>query len=184
MSQAHVINCENYFQWAHTLRSLRTTIRNSPAEHADLLRQQYWLTGIPAPVPLPILLYITGRHNATNSRDKVYGILGMSSNLPLDVDYNKSVSQVYHEATIIDLLERPKSIYTYLMYSRPVMARSSSSDPGSASWTLDFSYTHSTWAEHLIDDDHSRPSTNSSIEEFSKTLCASTGITLNWRSAR
>jgi hypothetical protein len=87
-----------------------------------------------------------------------------------DVAWVNFVFEVYHEAIAMAVLERSETVYIYLIYSRPVLGTLSKMNSGSPSWTLDFSHTHSIWADHLIDEAHFRQWANVSNEGSSDTL--------------
>jgi hypothetical protein len=108
-------------RYANAVAALRTTLLGSPVRNVRDLRQDYWSENISSLRSLQILLRRTKRHSVTDPRDKVYGLLGMMSDIFMDVDFNKSVSKVYCEATTLPALESPPALFVDMMYSRPVL---------------------------------------------------------------
>ncbi|KAK0702799.1 heterokaryon incompatibility protein-domain-containing protein [Lasiosphaeris hirsuta] len=80
-------------------------------------------------------LYATRIFQATDPRDKVYGVLGMTnpeSQAHIDPNYAKSVDEVFHDATLYILChEATPAVYTFLPLDR-------SARPGLPSWVPDF----------------------------------------------
>jgi hypothetical protein len=149
--QARAPKHAKLLEWTNVNRDIHRALRNAPVRHAESLRSQYCCEGAFSLNFLQELVWRTKHHSATNPRDKIYGILGLLSVSALNVDYEKSVYQVYCEATRLTVLESGPTEFVDLMYSRPVVGISSKSVPQPASWALDFSHTHRDWAEHLID---------------------------------
>ncbi|KAK3214936.1 hypothetical protein GRF29_19g1733159 [Pseudopithomyces chartarum] len=84
-------------------------------------------------------LYRTATFEATDPRDKVYGVLGISSfaSKPLAPDYTKTAEQVYCEAMVLVLTEDFASSYNLLpLLPLPDRTRNHKSLP---SWVCDFS---------------------------------------------
>jgi hypothetical protein len=138
-------------EWINVNRDLHSVLRNSPVRHVEGLRSDHCCEGAFSLTSLQELVWRTKYHSATNPRDKIYGFLGLLGGSALDVDYDKSVYQVYRETTRLTMLESGPTSFVRLMYSRPVVGISSKSVPQPASWALDFSHTHRDWAEHLVD---------------------------------
>lgn len=93
------------------------------------------LVSLKDPTEFPLLLRATCRMDATEPRDKVFGILGLAKFIgkPVLADYNKTKRQVYSEAfaaVIRDGLE-----WSYSMWSV-----SGSRKKGLPSWVPDLSY--------------------------------------------
>ena len=111
------------------------------------LRRSYWAS---RPIPLatsePFLASL--RLEATDPRDKVYGILSLLDHVTLCTDYSKSVPQVYSDATRALIRDSPGDYLHLLRWCRLLKApdRTVGNWP---SWTLDFSYTECLWASHL-----------------------------------
>jgi hypothetical protein len=90
------------------------------------------------------LLMVTRYARASNARDKVYGLLGMSSQLSVledfGISYEKSVPEVYRDATAAILLSCPWH-QMMLFFHYPLWSAANASSPTIPSWTLDFRYT-------------------------------------------
>lgn len=97
------------------------------------------------------VLILTLRHEATDPRDKIYGVLGVCSESHIDVNYSRSKTQVYVEATIAIKRAKRKLPTTKRVevYSRPLMKDVMREDTHPPSWTIDFSYTHKQYADEL-----------------------------------
>jgi hypothetical protein len=148
--QAHKSRRAKEVEWHRTLAHLRTTLADRSVRGVKELREQYCHDGAFGLNRLQELMWRTRRYKATNPRDKIYGVLGILDNSPLNVDYNKPVFQVYCEATRVTALESAPATFVHLMYLCPVVGIPTKLNPQPASWALDFSHT-SVWAEHLID---------------------------------
>ncbi|CAO2651432.1 Nn.00g040020.m01.CDS01 [Neocucurbitaria sp. VM-36] len=119
------------------------------------------------PATLPTLLISTRQLQATDPRDKVYGVLGIASTGLAPgraVDYKKSMEEVFFDATITVIQENPE-LYIMTMYSVPFLPTIDSFDDGFPSWTLDFSLTGMTWADKLWDDEYIESWLNSNTVE-------------------
>jgi hypothetical protein len=91
-----------------------------------------------SPRNLYYLLCMSRHAIATDARDKIYGLLGISkanSDRPMMPDYTKSVQQVFTEATVIFVLEHSARPYLDFPFDHINNHLSMSSTP---SWVLDF----------------------------------------------
>jgi hypothetical protein len=150
--QAHRPKREAEVEWLTVMASLRGTLIDIPVHHVRDLRESYRHENENGLHLLHQLLWRTKSQMATNPRDKIYGLLGILRDFPIVVDYHKPVHQVFCEATSLAIAETTPTGFAKLMYSRPVLGVSTQLHPQLVSWALDFSHTHSDWAEHLADD--------------------------------
>jgi hypothetical protein len=91
-----------------------------------------------SPSNLYRLLCMSRHAIATDPRDKIYGLLGISkanSDRPMMPDYTKSVQKVFTEATVISVLEHSAIPYLDFPFDHINNHLSMSSTP---SWVLDF----------------------------------------------
>jgi hypothetical protein len=145
-------NSKKSLNYTKAIAALSTTLLGLPVGNVRDLRHDYWSEDTSNLRSLQTVLRRTKQHSVTDPRDKIHGLLGMMSDSSLNVDYNKSVSQVYCEATTLAALESPPALFVDMMYSRPVLGISGRFGSQPPSWTLDLVYTHRNWAHHLSDD--------------------------------
>lgn len=96
----------------------------------------------PGSLPLPLVLMATRRNQATDLRDKIYGLLGMIEPdvaRAIQPSYSKTKSVVYRDATLAVLLK-----YSFLA---AYCVFPTASVEGEPSWLLDFSYSESLYVE-------------------------------------
>jgi hypothetical protein len=148
--QAHKPKRAKHVEWHRMMAHLRRTLADRSVRGVKELREKYCHEGAFGQNLLQELVWRTKRYNATDPRDKIYGILGILDDSPLNVDYNKPVFQVYCEATRLTALESAPAMFVNLMYLCPVVGCPTKLNPQPASWALDFSHT-SHWADHLAD---------------------------------
>lgn len=92
-------------------------------------------------------LATTAWFEATDPRDKVYGILGLSSSstspLGLTPNYSKSTQEVFIEALFLLIRDNPVTLYTQLPLHPPRQEHmiSYSSITGLPSWAMDLTMT-------------------------------------------
>lgn len=90
--------------------------------------------------PLYKILPLIKAFDALDSKDKIYGVFGMVSSSVhqyVQVDYGKSVPEVYRDAMIYMLRQGPDAINLYLEF--PLSLSLNLPTPGLPSWVPDFS---------------------------------------------
>jgi type VI protein secretion system component VasK len=92
-------NSKKSLNYTKAIAALSTTLLGLPVGNVRDLRHDYWSEDTSNLRSLQTVLRRTKQHSVTDPRDKIHGLLGMMSDSSLNVDYNKSVSQVYCEAT-------------------------------------------------------------------------------------
>ena len=137
--------------YGHAFMRARHSLGFSGINKLISQRQDFWSAGHPKPQPPWLLWYENAQFEATNPRDKVYGILGMApphlaANYP--IDYKKSVAQVYLDATVSVLTTNPY-MYIDMLYGLPVLSTRDEFVHDSPSWAIDFSCTEKHWAQNM-----------------------------------
>jgi hypothetical protein len=137
----------------HALARLGHTILSCGVTNLELQRGEHWPGGYPKPQPLWSLWFENLATEATDPRDKVYGVLGMVhrdwvANFP--VDYKKSVPEVYLDATISLITDNPY-MFARMLYSAPVLSTRDKFGSDSSSWVLDFSCNGQPWGMDFIE---------------------------------
>ena len=123
---------ENYDEAENTLAAL-TNVRREILDNEGRLR----------PRPLYRILPLIKDFDATDFKDKIYGVFGIVSvslHHSVQVDYQKSVAEVYRDAMTYLLREEndePGAVGLYLEY--PLSLSLDSPTPGLPSWVPDFS---------------------------------------------
>jgi hypothetical protein len=135
------------------LSCLGHTIGSCGVTSLELQRRQYWQSGYPKPQPHWSLWFENLATEATDPRDKVYGVLGMVpqdwvGNFP--VDYKKSVPEVYLDATISLMTDNPY-MFARMLYNAPVLSTRGKFGSDSASWVLDFSFNGQPWGTSFLE---------------------------------
>jgi hypothetical protein len=126
-----------------------SAIANTPIKKLIQHREIYWqdLSGCPVnsnsrPFSLSAALAMIAPFTATDVRDKVYGILGMTASgmhSTIAVDYGKTVPQVFLDATISILTPHPTKASIALFSRFPLLSVTGCCEEGYPSWTLDLS---------------------------------------------
>jgi hypothetical protein len=138
----------------YALIILAHTIATCGVANLELQRGEHWPGGYPKPQPHWSLWFKNLATEATDPRDKVYGVLGMVSqdwvaNFP--VDYSKSVPEVYLDATISLMTDNPY-MFARMLYGAPVLSTRDKFGSDSPSWVLDFSSNGRPWGQNFLQD--------------------------------
>jgi hypothetical protein len=137
----------------HALMRLGHTIASCGVTNLELQRREHWPGGYPKPQPHWSLWFKNLATEATDPRDKVYGVLGM---VPQDwvgsfpVDYRKSVPEVYLDATTSLMTENPY-MFARMLYGAPVLSTRNKFGSDSPSWVLDFSCDGQPWGTSFLE---------------------------------
>jgi hypothetical protein len=137
----------------HALMHLGHTIASCGIMNLELQRGEHWPGGYPRSQPHWSLWFKNLATEATDPRDKVYGVLGMVhqdwvANFP--VDYKKSVPEVYLNATISLMTDNPY-MFARMLYSVPVLSTRGKLGSDSSSWVLDFSSNGQRWGTGFLE---------------------------------
>jgi hypothetical protein len=137
----------------HALVRLKYTIESCGVINLELQREEHWPGGYPKPQPHWSLWFRNLATEATDPRDKVYGVLGMApqdwvENFP--VDYKKSVPEVYLDATTSLMTDNPY-MFARMLYAAPVLSTRNKFGSDSPSWVFDFSYAGQSWGSGFLE---------------------------------
>jgi hypothetical protein len=138
---------------SYALMILMHTIAKCGVANLELQRGEHWPGGYPKPQPHWSLWFKNLATEATDPRDKVYGVLGMVhqdwvANFP--VDYSKSVPEVYLDATISLVIDNPY-MFARMLYGTPVLSTRDKFGSDSPSWVLDFSSNGQPWGRGFLE---------------------------------